>query len=143
MHKVFMTGLLVIAGRGSTLQALMAFCFQLVYLFIITRALPYRSDDDDMLSLVSALTICVTAICALLIITADADKSIHSVDVATIGNLILVISLIAITIQIGIVIRQKLLERKRKCCASRCRKRTSASTSGAKKNVVVRSWGND
>ena len=120
MHKVLMTGLLVIVGRGSALQPIVALCFQLAYLFLITKSLPYRNDDDDMLSLISALTICVTALGALLMITSDSNKSINSVDTATVGNFIFVVSLIAITIEISILTRQKLRKRKRKCCADRC-----------------------
>lgn len=122
LHKVLMTGCLVVIAPGSTLQPLVAFCFQMTFLIFILKTMPYKSNVDDLLALISALAICITSLGALMLITADANKS-ESIDHMEVSAFILVCSVCAISIEISIVIYEVIMKRKRQwCCKKQVRK---------------------
>ena len=69
IHKVLMTGALVLIGQGSSIQPLVGVLFELAYLTAVVKFSPYLSDDDDMSSFVSSLAIVLTTLGAVMLIT--------------------------------------------------------------------------
>lgn len=69
LHKVLMTGALVLVGQGSSIQPLVGVLFELAYLLAVLKFSPYLSDDDDTSSFVSSLAIVLTTLGAVMLIT--------------------------------------------------------------------------
>ena len=62
-----MTGALVVIGKGSEVQPLVAVLFQMTFMLTVLKLSPYESDNDDVASFVSSLCICLATLCAMVL----------------------------------------------------------------------------
>ena len=70
-----MTGALVVIGKGSEVQPLVAVLFQMTFMLTVLKLSPYESDNDDVASFVSSLCICLATLCAMVLITTDSKRA--------------------------------------------------------------------
>lgn len=69
IHKMLMTGALVVIAKGSSVQPLVAVLFQLTFLLVVLRLSPYGEDDDDLSAFVSSLSILLMTLAAVMLIS--------------------------------------------------------------------------
>ena len=89
----------MVIGENSTVQPLVATLFQLVFLLIVLKLGPYESDDDDLSSFVSSLTICLTTLGGMILITEGSPMGGASFDEAFLSNFLILITVGTIAFQ--------------------------------------------
>jgi hypothetical protein len=82
LHKCLMTGALVVIGKNSTVQPLVAVLFQLIFLLVVLKLSPFLSDDDDLSSFVGSLAICLATLGSMVLITEGSPIGGRSFDEA-------------------------------------------------------------
>ena len=113
-----MTGALVVIGAGSAIQPLVAALFQLIYVLSVLKLSPYGSDDDDLTSFVSNLTIFLGTLASMVMITSDSDSA--SLDADFMGSFLITLSVGTILFDCAMIfLNTKLGSRLRSCRAPR------------------------
>ena len=74
IHKMLMTGAMVVIAPGTSAQPLVATLFQMGYLLLVLKTAPFISDADDYSSFNSALTLALSMLCGFAIM-ADEGKA--------------------------------------------------------------------
>ncbi len=79
IHKMLMTGAMVVISPGTSTQPLVATLFQMGYLLLVLKTAPFISDADDYSSFSSALSLALSMLCGFAIM-ADEGKAPSSQD---------------------------------------------------------------
>jgi len=105
VHKLFMTGVLVIVGDGTPAQPLAACVFQLFILLLTLKLAPYSADTDDFSSLISSMSLMLTMMCAFSL--ASSNELL-----LTTFYCLIVVNFVTFAIEIGIMVSVWWQERK-------------------------------
>ena len=88
-RKMMLTGAIQIVGTGSSAQMLLAVLICLVHLLLVLRTAPFKSDVDDMLQFLSALSLFLTLQVGMAL---DSDKTGDVYDRMLLGILLVIIN---------------------------------------------------
>ncbi len=104
-----MTGALSVIGGGTSLQPMVGLLFQTTYLLVVLKASPYLSNEDDIGSFVTSLTLVVTMLCALVLFTDSQTDSGHaSFDRDAVGSLMMVLAISCLVVEVVLMVHPML-----------------------------------
>jgi hypothetical protein len=74
LHKMLMTGALVVIAPGSPVQILTGASIMLAYLLLVIRTAPYVEDTDDHLIVIVSVSILLVTLCGFVMMIDDYDR---------------------------------------------------------------------
>ena len=102
IHKMLMTGAMVVIAPGTSAQPLVATLFQLFFLLLVLKLAPYDGDADDYSSFIASLTLALTMLCGFAIMAQEGKESDLG-DANFIGYLLVTISITCMVLNTGIM----------------------------------------
>ena len=102
IHKMLMTGAMVVIAPGTSAQPLVATLFQLFFLLLVLKLAPYDGDADDYSSFIASLTLALTMLCGFAIMAQEGKESDFG-DANFIGYLLVTISITCMVLNTGIM----------------------------------------
>merc|ERR1711998_774465 len=106
VHKMLMTGALVVIAPGTSAQPPVAMLFQLFFLLLVLKLAPYASDSDDYSSFIAALTLALTMLCGFALMSDEGKEDKDFGDTNLVGILLVVISTLCMVLNFAIFMRE-------------------------------------
>ena len=138
VHKMLMTGALVVIAPGTSAQPLVAMLFQLFFLLLVLKLAPYASDSDDYSSFIAALTLALTMLCGFALMSDEGKEDKDFGDTNLVGILLVVISTLCMVLNFAIFMREvDFSQYRRLSCAKQAlaKKETATRVSPASAHV--------